>query len=153
MAIGSGGRGFRLNWNEREYFELTHGTTGPVGRKLARIGEIVTQGAKRRAPVSPHGSGGRPSGYLRSKISWELSRDPIGLYVDIASPARTVHGAPYGLFVEVGTRPHVIRPKRPNGWLRWVGSDGRVHFAKVVHHPGTSAQPHLRPALDDIRGA
>ncbi|WP_436759329.1 hypothetical protein [Streptosporangium sp. V21-05] len=151
--MAAGGRGFRLDFNERELGELLHGKDGPVGRLMARYGEIVTQGAKRRAPVSPRGSGGRPSGYLRSKIGWELGRDEIGLYVDIASPARTPQGEPYGLFVEVGTRPHVIRPKKPGGWLRWVGSDGKVRFTRKVNHPGTSAQPHLRPALEDLRGA
>jgi hypothetical protein len=25
-------------------------------------------------------------------------------------------------------------------------------FGRVVHHPGTQAQPYLRPALDAIRG-
>ncbi|WP_037935373.1 hypothetical protein [Streptosporangium roseum] len=150
--MAAGGRGFGIRFNEAELQQLLHGPDGPVGRRMARYGEIVTQGAKRRAPVSPRGSGGRPSGYLRSKIGWQLGRDEIGLYVDIASPARTPQGESYGLFVEVGTRPHTIRPKKPGGLLRWV-SGGKVHFAKVVHHPGTSAQPHLRPALDDIRGA
>ncbi|MEU9888009.1 hypothetical protein [Sphaerisporangium sp. NPDC051011] len=153
MAVGSGGRGFRIDFNEREMDQLLRGKDGPVARDLARKGEIVTQGAKRRAPVSKSGSGGRRPGYLRSKIAWELGRDALGLYVDIASPARTVDGQPYGLFVEVGTRPHTIRPRNPNGVLRWTGPDGKVRYAKVVHHPGTRAQPHLRPALDDLRGA
>jgi hypothetical protein len=30
------------------------------------------------------------------------------MYWDIESPARSVHGAPYGLFMEVGTKPHRI---------------------------------------------
>jgi hypothetical protein len=152
-VAGKGGRGFRIDFNEAELDRLLRGPEGPVGRRMARYGEIVTQGAKRRCPVSPHGSGGRPSGYTRSKIGWELHRDVIGLYVDIASPAETPQGEPLGLFVEVGTRPHVIRPKNPRGWLRWTGPDGRVHFAKKVNHPGTRAQPHLRPALEDLRGA
>lgn len=141
-----------IYWNEIELDAVLRGPTGPVARRMVRYGEIVTQGAKRRAPVSPHGSAGRPSGYLRSKIGWRMGRDSLGLYVDISSPARTPQGEPLGLFMEVGTRPHVIRPLRPGGWLRWV-SGGRVHFAQIVHHPGTSPQPHLRPALEDLRGA
>jgi len=152
-VAGIGGRGFDFRFNERELDDLLRGPDGPVARDLARRGEIVTQGAKRRAPTSRRGSGGRGSGYLRSKIGWQLGHDEIGLYVDIASPARTRYGAPYGLFCEVGTRPHVIRPRTPGGWLRWVDSSGKVRFAKEVHHPGTRAQPHLRPALDDLRGA
>lgn len=68
-----------------------------------------------------------------------------------------------GAYLERGTRPHVIRPR--NGkFLRFPGKGvattlgGRVRtgtarklgnaayiFAKVVHHPGTRAQPFLIP--------
>jgi hypothetical protein len=139
-------------WNPQEEFRVLHSYTGPVGKRMARYGEIVKLGAQRRAPVSPAGSGGRPPGHLRSVIRWDRGRD-VTQYVDISSPARTPQGEPYGLFMEVGTRPHVIRPKKPGGWLRWFDGDGKIHFARVVHHPGTKAQPHLRPALEDLRGA
>lgn len=76
--------------------------------------ETVTQEAKRLAPVSPAGSNGRPSGYLRSRIEYELGEDSEGAYADISSPALSVAGDPYGLFQEVGTsimeaQPH-LRP-------------------------------------------
>ncbi|GAA3172480.1 hypothetical protein [Nonomuraea roseoviolacea] len=143
----------RWVWNEAELFRLLESYEGPVGRHLDILGEKVKRGAQRRAPVSANGSDGRPPGYTKSKIRWDRGRDPLGQYRDISSPARTRQGEPLGLFLEVGTRPHVIRPRNPNGWLRWVGSDGKVHFAKKVNHPGTRAQPHLRPALEDLRGA
>lgn len=139
-------------WNEPELWRVLRSYEGPVGRHLDVLAERVKIGAQRRAPVSENGSDGRPPGYLKSKIRWDRDRDPIGQYRDISSPARTVHGEPYGLFMEVSTRPHIIRPRNPNGWLRWFAG-GKVHFAKVVHHPGTRAQPHLRPALEDLRGA
>jgi hypothetical protein len=152
VAIGSGARGFRLDFDERELDALLHGYDGPVARMLARKGELVAQGMKRRAPVSPDGSHGRPSGYMRSKVGWQMGRDVISLYVDIGTSARTPDGKPYPLFVEFGTRAHIIRPKRRDGMLRFRGRDGWV-WASVVHHPGTSAQPFIRPALDDLRGA
>lgn len=67
-----------------------------------------------------------------------------------------------GVFLEVGTRPHIIRPR--NGkTLRFpskgtpVTLSGRVRsgsaakrgafaFARFVRHPGTKAQPFLIPA-------
>lgn len=151
--MAAGGRGFRIDFNEREMDSLLRGEHGAVARDLAGKGERVAQGMKRRAPVSPDGSHGRRSGYMRSKVGWELHRDVIGLYVDIGCSARTPDGKLYPLYVEFGTGPHTIRPKNPNGMLRWTGPDGRVHFAKVVHHPGARAQPFIRPALDDLRGA
>ena len=42
--------------------------------------------------------------------------------------------APHALFVNLGTRPHEIRPKNKKA-LRWAGG-GLFHFAKVVKHPG-----------------
>lgn len=62
---------------------------------------------------------------------------------------------PYAGFVELGTRPHIIRPRNKKV-LAWGGErrlTGRLksgskatHFAKEVHHPGTRAQPYLVPA-------
>lgn len=42
--------------------------------------------------------------------------------------------APHALFVNLGTRPHEIRPKNKQA-LRWAGG-GFFRFAKVVKHPG-----------------
>lgn len=73
----------------------------------------------------------------------------------------TVGGA--GAWLERGTRPHVIRPRNRKvlrfpasgvattlggrvrtGTARRLGSAAYV-FARVVHHPGTRAQPFLIP--------
>jgi hypothetical protein len=115
MAVG--GRGLQVNWNRRALDELLLSPRGPVGRSLQRAGEAGTQEAKRLAPVSPHGSNGRPSGYLRSQIAWEMGADARGQYVDIGSPAQTPEGFNYGLANEVGTSkmpgtPH-LRPALP----------------------------------------
>lgn len=52
-------------------------------------------------------------------------------------------------FVDEGTIPHIIRPKRPGGFLHWVSTDGADHFAKEVHHPGTKAQE-ITKSIHDI---
>ena len=147
MAVG--GR-VQLVFDEAAMAELLHGPAGPVARMLETKGEIVTQGGKRRAPVSPDGSNGRPSGYLRSQIYWKLGADAIVLFVDIFTPATTPDGFPYGLAQEVGTAPHVIA-SHGNYPLRNART-GQV-FGPIVNHPGTAAQPHIRPALEDLRGA
>jgi len=76
--------------------------------------------------------------------------------------------AEHSSYVENGTRPHDIWPKAGHGEmgplrggqsrrakddigtsrvaLRWVGSDGETHFARVVHHPGSKPYPFLGPA-------
>lgn len=59
-------------------------------------------------------------------------------------------GAPYGLFVEEGTRAHVIRPKHRKA-LRWAGGNGFA-FAKSVNHPGTEATHFLANAAEEKNG-
>lgn len=142
-------------WNEPQVFYLLKSYEGPVGLHIARLARRCTRTAKQLANVSPAGDieAGRPPGFMRARIRWDRGRDVIGVYADVSSPARTPEGEPYGLFMEVGTRAHVIRPRRPDGWLRWVGDDGRVHFARVVHHPGTRPYAYLRRALASLRGA
>jgi hypothetical protein len=119
VAIGGRGISGRLDQAAIDAFMRT--PNGPVARAMEHAGEIVAQGAKKRAPVSPHGSNGRSSGYLRSQIGWELLSDAGGPFARIATPAESVAGDPYGLFQEIGTYK-------------------------------MAAQPHLRPALDDLRG-
>lgn len=66
-------------------------------------------------------------------------------------------GTNYAAFVELGTRPHVIRPKT-KGVLAWPASSsgrrlsgrprtnaGAFVYAKRVNHPGTSPHPYLLP--------
>lgn len=115
---------------------------------LTEACEVVLQGAKRRCPVSPAGSVdpetgvAHPSGYLRSSIKSRVI--PAGSqFVGIVG---TTTG--YAWYVEFGTSPHVIRAKRASVL---ANSKGDV-FGPVVHHPGTKAQPFLRPALDDLAG-
>src|SRR6266542_4284798 len=61
---------------------------------------------------------------------------------------------PYAAFVELGTRPHIIRPRKAKvlawgGVRRLSGALARgsapTHFAMLVHHPGTWPKPYLIP--------
>lgn len=54
----------------------------------------------------------------------------------------------YAIYVEYGTRAHVITAKNA-GALYWPGA---AHPVKSVNHPGTPAQPFMRPAADAVRG-
>ena len=103
-----------ITWNDSALRDLLESEHSDVARFLNHAGEQVAQEAKRLAPVSPRGSNGRSSGYLRSAIGHQLGTDAEGVYVDIYSPATTPTGQPYGLFQEVGTsrmsaQPH-LRP-------------------------------------------
>lgn len=57
----------------------------------------------------------------------------------------------YAAFVNDGTRPHIIRPRRAQALRFRIG--GRIVYAKVVHHPGTRARPFLDKALREVAAA
>jgi HK97 gp10 family phage protein len=62
--------------------------------------------------------------------------------VSVRFQARIFNDLNYASYVEFGTRAHVIRVKNAKNL-----SNGKTGFGKVVNHPGTKAQPFLRPAF------
>ncbi|SEO71423.1 phage protein, HK97 gp10 family [Halorientalis persicus] len=85
--------------------------------------------AKRHAPVD--------TGALRASI--QARRLNVGRWAVGSSME-------YAADVEYGTAPHPITPDDADA-LRFPGPDGDPVFAQHVDHPGTPAQPYLRPSL------
>lgn len=131
----------RFKWNQRQVDRLLHEQAGPVGTDLRRKAEAVQRRAQELCAVSPEGSHGNPPGHLRDSIGVTTGRDEQGAYADIGTDVD------YALPVELGSRPHVIRSK---GDYPLRGADGTV-YGREVNHPGTPAQPFLRPAVEAIR--
>jgi hypothetical protein len=80
--------------------------------------------------------------------------------------ARWYPTANYAMFVEMGTRPHVITPRRARVLAWKTGSAGGyvtsasgrryykagtvgMRFARKVNHPGTRPQPFMQAILDN----
>jgi hypothetical protein len=84
-----------------------------------------------------------------------------GCPVDTGELLASIHEAHHALMVgrvyvgtdhwwptEYGSRPHDIRARNPNGALHFFWErEGRDVFFRSVHHPGTPAQPFMRPAV------
>lgn len=96
-------------------------------------------------------------GFLRSTIGWKLfyknsgSRSSL-LGREIPSPKNSFeayYGTPceYGPDVEFGTGPHLIRPVNAKA-LAFKNKAGKMVFTKLVKHPGTKAQPFIRPPIN-----
>lgn len=104
--------------------------SGLVYRNMERRVRRVEAEAVRRAP-----------GSMKQSIRVSIRRGPGGEFrgtVNVRHPA--------ALYVTGGTRPHIIRPRRPGGVLRFT-VDGQVVYARVVHHPGTKPNNFLIEAL------
>ena len=57
---------------------------------------------------------------------------------------------PYAMFLEYGTRPHLIRPVRAQA-LRFETKFGEIVFTRLVRHPGTKPRPFIRETAEDVR--
>lgn len=113
--------------------ELQDDVTDAIDRAVETTAEQVERSAKQTVPVD--------TGNLRASIRT----------LQIASGTYQVgSNVDYADDVEYGTAPHVITPDDADA-LKFEGSDGQTVFAVRVEHPGTSAQPYLRPAVAEHR--
>jgi hypothetical protein len=114
----------RPNQLYRAYFKAHE------GRQVKRITEAVAADAIAGCPID--------SGDLVETIGTRYPGQLVGLV--------TVGGqfAKHWAAVEYGARPHLIESH--GRWsLHNVEED--EYYGRVVHHPGNTAQPYMRPAL------
>lgn len=133
--------------HRRELDRLTRDPNGDVGRFMSRLGGFITREAQSLADARLNiGPGARfrdgsSSGEYRGSFRTTTIVEARGLRT------RVTNTAPHASYLENGTRPHVIRPKRPGGVLVFVTSIGNTVFAREVHHPGTRPYRILADAL------
>ena len=112
-------------------------------RIIHSMGEDIGDLAERYAP--------RDSGELADSIEVDNSTK---------MESRVTATAPHAGFVEFGTWQHnvfnpqagtyEIRPRDPDGTLRFIGSDGEPVFTRVVHHPGIEPNPFMGRAVAEV---
>lgn len=100
-----------------------------VKKAVVRTGVDVQNRARELCPVD--------TGRLRSSIVHRVETHGRAVGVVVGT------NVSYGSDVEYGTKPHVILPKNKKA-LYWKGAR---HPVGKVNHPGTRAQPFMRPAL------
>lgn len=115
---------------------LNRVVTNASRRELTEAARQVVNRARVLAPVD--------TGRLRASIR----ADPPRIF-SLRGSVTVGSDVEYAGYVNDGTRPHVIRPRRTGGVLRFsVG--GQVVYARVVNHPGTRARPFLDRALREV---
>ena len=114
------------SWPQR----LLGANSGPGARLLQRKAERVA--ALARVYAAPHGS-----------IATGIIVGPV---VDKSIKVVSTH--PATIWVNSGTRPHEIKPRRRGGVLRFeIG--GTVVYARRVMHPGNRASRFMERSLRD----
>lgn len=103
-----------------------------IAAYLERLATAIETDAKAAAPVD--------TGDLAASIEHEVR----------GRTARIGSNLDYAAAVEMGSVPHIIRVK--NATVLANSDTGQV-FGTEVHHPGSKAQPYLRPSLFRQRGA
>lgn len=98
---------------------------------VQKTARTVSGTAKRYAAVD--------EGELRQEIDTE--RIDLGAWAVVSK-------ADHAAAVEFGTDPHVIRADEADA-LAFTGRDGELVFRQSVEHPGTPAQPYLRPSMKE----
>ena len=105
---------------------------------LQSSGFLMERKARENVPVR--------SRLMKSKITSEvrgIGTKEITLRLGLSQRLK------YGPSIELGSVPHIIRARLKKS-LHFF-KDGAEYFRKEVFHPGTQAQPFLRPAVKDVQ--
>jgi hypothetical protein len=111
---------------------------GLVGQYIAGVTDDVAAAIQVAAPGPgkiPFNRTGRWFGTGKTQMSIKDRVDADGFGEVEGSVWTTSESVP---FILHGTKPHIIKPKKPGGRLRFYWwRTGRVMHLKIVHHPGT----------------
>jgi HK97 gp10 family phage protein len=102
-----------------------------INEVLQQIGNEIAAEAQDVVPVR--------TGNLKNSIAVVAGQNQVYVGPDVSQ-------APYAAFVEYGTEPHEITPKKARVLAFRV--QGQLVYAKKVQHPGTRPQPYMRPAVE-----
>ena len=86
---------------------------------------------------------------LREMGTWDLGNLANSIIVDLKEAGMVAEvgpEAPYGPYVEHGTKPHFPPPDALEGWARRHGFDSAWPICKAISERGLPARPFLFPA-------
>lgn len=99
--------------------------------RLEEIGIRAEDYAQRLTPVgTPKSTGiaGYRGGTLRKSITHKVVGTPDGIGVYVGTNVKSPEGAPYGVYVELGTGVHAANKNgRKSPWM-WVDKNGKEHW-------------------------
>ena len=115
----------------RAHSKLLSATSAAILLELADAGKFAVDYVKTNPTFTPR------SGELQAKTRWVPYK---GRAIKLQNDSK--HALP----IEHGSKPHVIKPKRPGGYLRFRTKDGKWITTRKVNHPGNRPYRFLRAA-------
>lgn len=116
--------------------------------KLSEVASVAFHSAPVSKPTPIHPRSSAPQvvpGQLKHSINTRID----GSYPELVG--KVIANVPYAYFVHEGTQAHPILPRRPAYALAfWWERQGEFVTRNSVFHPGTTAQPFLRDALESV---
>lgn len=109
-----------------------------LGRLAQEAGDVMLASLQAEAPV-------RTGAYRDAIHQVQLAHSGGGITLEYRAPE------PLSTFIIHGTAPHSIDPVSAKV-LAFRGSDGALHFAHHVDHPGTKANDYVSRAVAAARG-
>ena len=126
----------------------------PVGFKelqqdLKKMSKEIAEKVKQEAYASGKDVQGQAQDNLKALKAWDTGHLANTILVDRSSDGSIVEigpTAPYGPYVEFGTKPHFPPMDALEDWARRHGLDSAWPICKAISERGTPAQPYLLPA-------
>lgn len=90
---------------------------------------------------------------LKSSKAWDLGNLANSIMVDMVSGGEICEvgpEAPYGPYVEYGTKPHFPPPDALEGWAKRHGFKSAWPICKAISERGIKARPYLHPAYEKV---
>jgi hypothetical protein len=129
----------KIIWDGAAFEKIMHSPAGPLARHVMERATIVKAAARAKAP--------RRTGCLQGSIVVRYEDRASGFSARIVSDTTpcSPERKSYSLYVEEGTRPHIIEAKNAEA-LSFIWHGERVFF-KSINHPGTKAVHFMRDSL------
>ena len=129
----------------RKLKSLSTKASSSIARRSGSAGaRVIRNDARRRVPED--------EGTLKKAINVRTKafRNRMGFhfYIAVDKGSRAKYDGWYAHFIEYGVQPHKIVTKSAKALK--LSASGDV-LRSVVNHPGTTAQPFMRPAFDTKR--
>ena len=122
-------------------------------RELKKMTEVQVEQFKKEVYASGLDVQRKAKENLKGMGAWELGNLANTILVDRVDGGKNAEigpTAPYGPYVEYGTKPHFPPPDALEGWARRHGMDSAWPICVAISKHGTPAQPYLQPAFEDV---